>query len=59
MKSQKIWIWKKGAIEAHLGIESKNESAWALFKTNIKNNGLSNTCSDYQSIVDLIDWLRS
>jgi predicted ATPase len=58
MKTQNIWVWKKGAIEAHLGTTSKNESAWALFKQNVGTNGLANTCNDHQSIIDIVEWLR-
>lgn len=53
-----IWIWKKGAIEVHLGIVSKNESGWASFKASVENNGVDNTCRDYQGICDLMNWLR-
>lgn len=59
MKNQNIWIWKKGAIEAHLGIGSKDESAWAKFKHDIGVSGLSTVCADYQSILDLIHWIRN
>ncbi|TNH17880.1 ATP-dependent endonuclease [Halomonas sp. BL6] len=58
MKAQNIWVWKKGAIEAHIGTTSKDESAWAFFKQNIDANGFTSTCADHQSIIDLIDWLR-
>jgi len=59
MKVQGIWIWKKGAIEAHLGTASKTESEWARFKRDVTNNGLNVTCSDYQGINELVTWLRS
>lgn len=59
MKAYGIWIWKRGAIEAHLGTTSKTESEWARFKRDVTNNGLNVTCSDYQAINDLVEWLRS
>lgn len=59
MKAQGIWIWKKGAIEAHLGTTNKTESEWARFKRDVTDNGFNVTCNDYQSINDLIDWLRN
>lgn len=59
MKAQNIWIWKKGAIEAHIGVTSKNEIAWAKFKNDVATNGLSQTCSDHQGIIDLVEWLRN
>lgn len=59
MKAQGIWIWKKGAIEAHLGTTNKTESEWARFKRDVTDNGFNVTCNDYQGINDLIDWLRN
>ncbi|GAA0404654.1 ATP-dependent endonuclease [Cocleimonas flava] len=59
MKAQNIWIWKKGAIEAHIGITSKNEIAWAKFKNDVITDGLSQTCNDHQGLLDLVDWLRN
>lgn len=58
MKLQGIWLWKKGAIEAHIGTTSKDESAWAQFKHDVNQNGLT-VCSDHQSILDLIEWLQN
>ncbi|QSX38625.1 ATP-dependent nuclease [Shewanella sedimentimangrovi] len=59
MKVQNIWVWKKGAIEAHIGTPNKTESAWAQFKSDVMTNGLSQTCSDHQSLLDLVEWLRN
>ncbi|MGU5816601.1 ATP-dependent nuclease [Aeromonas hydrophila] len=59
MKIQGIWLWKKGAIEAHIGTTSKDESAWAQFKSDVTQNGLLSTCPDYQGILDLIEWIRN
>jgi putative ATP-dependent endonuclease of OLD family len=59
MKAQNIWVWKKGAIEAHIGTASKNERAWAQFKHDVLANGLAQTCSDHQSLLDLVEWLRN
>lgn len=59
MKAQNIWVWKKGAIEAHIGTPNKTESAWAQFKSDVMTNGLSQTCSDHQSLLDLVEWLRN
>lgn len=59
MKAQHIWVWKKGAIEAHIGTPNKTESAWAQFKSDVMTNGLSQTCSDHQSLLDLVEWLRN
>lgn len=56
---QNIWLWKKGAIEAHLGLGAKNEHEWARFKNNSENPdiGIEETCLDYQGVNALVEWL--
>ncbi|TCV62061.1 putative ATP-dependent endonuclease of OLD family [Vibrio crassostreae] len=57
LKLQGIWLWKLGAIEAYLGLSGKDESHWAQFKTDVQMNGIVATCSNYQGLDDLINWL--
>ncbi|HBM3004126.1 TPA: AAA family ATPase [Klebsiella michiganensis] len=52
-----IWIWQKGAIENHLGLTEKSESAWAEFKSNAEAQPLSDICTDYDSVEDLVAWI--
>ncbi len=59
LKQQSIWIWKRGAIEAHIGTESKDELAWAQFKRDVEERGMQTTATDQQSLVDLVSWLRN
>lgn len=59
LKLQGIWIWTKGALEAHIGTESKNELAWAQFKTSVDENGLQATCPEPQTLIELVNWLRA
>lgn len=59
LKVQGIWIWTKGAIEAHIGTASKDELAWAQFKNSVDANGLLSTCPEPQSLIDLVDWLAT
>jgi predicted ATP-dependent endonuclease of OLD family len=59
MKLQGIWLWKKGAIEAHIGTTSKDEREWARFKRDVNLNGLQATCPEYQCVNDLIAWIRN
>lgn len=59
MKAQGVWLWKKGAIEAHIGTSGKDECSWAKFKTDVNANGLQATCADCQSVEDLIAWIRA
>lgn len=57
LKAKDIWVWKKGAIETHLGISGKNEYAWATFKQSIDDNGVNSACSDHEEIRNMIEWL--
>ncbi|MDD5509761.1 MAG: AAA family ATPase [Dehalococcoidales bacterium] len=59
LKEQSIWLWKKGTIEDHLGIDKKGESAWADCAQNIQQNGCEQTIADYHGIVDLLNWVDS
>lgn len=59
LKAQGIWLWTLGAIEAHIGTQSKDESAWAQFKSDVNQNGLAASCPDHQSILDLVEWIRN
>jgi putative ATP-dependent endonuclease of OLD family len=59
MKIKGIWLWKKGAIEAHIGTTSKDEREWARFKRAVNLNGLQAICTEYQSVVDLVAWIRN
>lgn len=59
MKQRGVWLWKKGAIEAHIGTSSKDERAWASFKRDVTENGLQATCPEYRSIEALIHWIRN
>lgn len=52
-----VWMWSRGAIEAHLGIASKKESAWLKFQADCSEGDISNVCADYQSARELVEWL--
>ena len=54
---QNIWFWKRGTIEAHLGITSKNEQAWSAFVNQIIQNPWQGVVADSQSIQDCINWI--
>lgn len=60
LRAKNIWLWKKGAIEAHLGLRAKNESEWARFKASVENPeiGIQNTCDDFEGVHELIEWLE-
>lgn len=53
---QEIWLWKKGSIEDHLGLPSKNERAWAHFQTELDHFGIQASCPEPQSLRDMVAW---
>lgn len=59
LQAHNIWLWSKGAIEAHLGLRGKNENEWARFKSEVETRagGLANVCEDYDSVHECIEWL--
>lgn len=59
LKAQGVWIWTKGAIEAHIGTASKDELAWAHFKNSVDVNGLQATCPEPQTLIELVGWLTA
>lgn len=59
LKVQGIWVWTKGAIEAHIGTASKDELEWAKFKNLVDENGLQATCPEPQTLTELVDWLKA
>ncbi|GAA0700718.1 hypothetical protein GCM10009104_32240 [Marinobacterium maritimum] len=59
MKLQNIWLWKKGAIEAHIGTGSKDEKSWAAFKNSVDEVSLQQVCPDFDGIRELVEWLRA
>lgn len=56
LKEKNIWLWTKGAIEAHLEIEGKNISHWSKFKEDVEINGIESRCSD-QMFNSFLNWI--
>jgi putative ATP-dependent endonuclease of the OLD family len=54
--AENIWVWKRGAIEAHIGIQ-KNDNDRMSFLHTTKTNLNVNHATDSQSIIDLINWI--
>lgn len=58
MIGNNIWLWKKGAIEEYLGIEGKNERAWASYKVRLHRDGCRATLSEYDGTVEMLNWIQ-
>jgi len=57
MKCQSYWVWTNGAIEEHLGIDDKGESAWAEFSEQLKENDFEDVVEDSKGVRELVEWL--
>jgi hypothetical protein len=57
MREQSYWVWPGGALEAHLGIDGKNESTWADFKDELEEDGFEQAVSEPESVQQLIEWI--
>ncbi|WP_126283696.1 ATP-dependent nuclease [Burkholderia stagnalis] len=58
LKAVGVWIWTKGAIEAHLGI-AKTSAAQRAFMAGLADHVYKATIPDYQSVCDAMAWLRA
>lgn len=56
-KDQSIWLWRLGAIEPHLCMESKDTGEWYKFKERLANQGANKVVKDIQAIKSLIRWV--
>lgn len=52
-----IWVWTRGAIEEHLGLEGKNERCWHQFIERVKREDLHHALPDYGDIENLCRWI--
>jgi len=57
MRCQNYWVWTNGAIEKHLGIDDKDESAWAEFTEQLKENDLEDVVEDPDGVRELVEWV--
>ena len=56
LKSENIWLWKKGAIEEHLGLTAKNEQTWARFKQRIDDDEFGTVVTN-ADVIDMLNWI--
>jgi len=52
-----IWVWKKGAIEHHLGLQGKGEHIWATFINTLNTTPLAIAIPDLPEITACVTWL--
>ena len=54
---QGIWVWTKGAIEEHLGLNGKNEMVWRNFIENSRSKNFLQMLPDFDGITALCQWI--
>jgi len=54
---QGIWVWTRGAIEEHLGLDGKNEMVWRNFIGRSKSKNFIQSLPDYDGITALCQWI--
>ncbi len=58
LRNHNVWVWKRGAIEPHLGLEGKGPTHWSSFSSRLAEEGVEEVCADHQTIQELFDWIR-
>ena len=53
-----IWLWKFGAIENHLGLQTKSEQGWANFLEDIRTSEFD-SIPDKSGVLDFLDWIEN
>jgi energy-coupling factor transporter ATP-binding protein EcfA2 len=59
LKANNIWLWSKGCIEDHLGIEGKSEDVWANFTLRFETEEPKDIIKDYSEVHACLNWLTS
>jgi len=58
LQVQHIWLWTKGAVERHLGLESKEASEWSEFRRRIRTaESYDDVVADSLGLRAFVDWL--
>lgn len=52
-----IWVWTRGAIEQHLGLNGKNEHVWHQFTERVRREDPHQFLPNYNEIRSLCDWI--
>ena len=52
-----IWVWTRGAIEQHLGLNGKNEHVWHQFTERVRREDPHRFLPNYNEIRSRCDWI--
>jgi predicted ATPase len=57
LKAMHVWLWPRGAVEQHLGIEGKKDAVHARFVKRVEVEGVDDAVADAAGIRQFFDWL--
>lgn len=55
-KTHSIWIWKSGAIEPHLCLETKKTNEWCKFRQKLAGENIDEVIEDHVYIQEFVNW---
>lgn len=58
LREQRIWLWKKGTLEAHLGLGGGGETTWGRFAVELEQQGSQARIADHAGVKCLVDWIQ-
>lgn len=59
LKENGIWLWKLGAIEAHLGLPGKTSGDHRIFIQSLTKTDALDEIPDRGGVVEMLEWIRS
>lgn len=59
LRTHNIWVWKKGVIEQHLGIDGKSENVWASYVNRFNDDVPNNVIADFEEVLACVNWITS
>lgn len=59
LREHDIWLWRKGAIEAHFGIDGKNEAARSAFLSRLSVEKPDAVIKDLEGVREFFAWITA
>lgn len=56
LQAKNVWLWTRGTIEEHVGINGKDHAAWRAKRADLRANGLG-CCADPQGVEGCAKWM--
>ena len=57
--TKNIWLWKSGAVEVPLGLNSKKPKDHTKFVMQLEQNGSLDNLPGKQEIIEMLNWLKT